>query len=120
MDNVFFWLTILIDVLGLATALCLGLYLVTRTPRGWVTWLAALTLWSLACFYLYNILAVTVPGASEIVGCKILPLELGGSKGQIQLSSVMLQENMADDPLGLSQKIFAAYWCNEVEMPPPA
>jgi GAF domain-containing protein len=56
-----FWLSTIISVTGLAVALCLGLYIVTRMPRGWLTWLAALTLWSLASFYLYNALAVTTP-----------------------------------------------------------
>ena len=56
-----FWLTTIVNVLCLAIALCLGLYVVTRTPRDWETWLAALTLWALAGFYLYNSLALTVP-----------------------------------------------------------
>ncbi len=62
MVDLLFWLTTLINVMGLAIALCLGLYIVTRTPRGWLTWIAALTLCSLAAFYLYNALSVTVPG----------------------------------------------------------
>jgi GAF domain-containing protein len=62
MVYLFFWLTTLINVIGLALALCLGLYVVTRTPRGRLTWIAALTLWSLAAFYLHNALAATVPG----------------------------------------------------------
>jgi GAF domain-containing protein len=61
-----FWLTTLINVIGLAVALCMGLYIVTRMPRGGVTWLSALTLWSLAGFYLYNSLAVAVPGSSAL------------------------------------------------------
>jgi hypothetical protein len=62
-----FWLTTLVNVIGLALALCLGLYIVTRTPRGWLTWLAALTLCSLAAFYLYNALSVTVPGNGALL-----------------------------------------------------
>jgi hypothetical protein len=62
-----FWLTTIANVLCLAVALCLGLYIVTRTPRGWITWLAGLTLWSLAAFYLYNILALTVPDSSALL-----------------------------------------------------
>jgi hypothetical protein len=61
-----FWLTTLINVIGLAIALCLGLYIVTRMPRGGVTWLAALTLWSLSGLYLYNALAVAVPGGKAL------------------------------------------------------
>lgn len=56
-----FWLATIVNVICLAIALCLGLYIVTRTPRGWRTWLAGLTLWSLAGFYLYSSLALTVP-----------------------------------------------------------
>jgi hypothetical protein len=58
----FFWLTTIANVICLAVSLCLGLYIVTRTQRGWETWLAGLMLWSLAGFYLYNCLALTVPG----------------------------------------------------------
>ncbi len=57
-----FWLTTIVNVLCLAIALCLGLYIITRTPRSWESWLAFLTLWFLAGFYLYNSLALTVPG----------------------------------------------------------
>lgn len=66
MTSFLFWLTTLTSVVGLAAALCMGLYIVTRTPRGGVTWLAALTLGSLAGFYLYNALAIAVPGSSAL------------------------------------------------------
>ena len=40
------WLTTFVCLLGLAASLCLGLYIITRTPRSRLSWLAALTLWS--------------------------------------------------------------------------
>ncbi len=63
----FFWLITIVNVACLAIALCLGLYIVTRTPRGWETWLASLTLWSTAGFYLYNSLALTVPANRAVL-----------------------------------------------------
>jgi hypothetical protein len=62
--DLFVWLTTTINAILLTIALCLGLYVVTRTLRGWVTWLAGLMLWSLAGFYLYNALAATTPAQS--------------------------------------------------------
>jgi GAF domain-containing protein len=60
------FLTTLINLLGLAICLCLGLYIVTRTPRSRISWLAALTLWSMACFYLHNTVAIHVPGSGVL------------------------------------------------------
>jgi hypothetical protein len=74
------WLTTIINAALLAMALCLGLYVVTRTLRGWVTWLAALMLWSLAGFYLYNALAVAAPAhkaLSWLRPCAVMALAFG-------------------------------------------
>lgn len=60
------FLTTLINLLGLAICLCLGFYVVTRTLRSRVSWLTALTLWSLACFYLHNTMAIHVPGSGML------------------------------------------------------
>jgi hypothetical protein len=57
------FVTTLINLVGLAVCLCLGFYVVTRTPRSRLSWLAALLLWSLAGFYLHNTMAVHVPGS---------------------------------------------------------
>jgi GAF domain-containing protein len=63
MIQVLAFLTTVINLLGLAICLCLGFYIVTRTPRSRISWLAALTLWSMACFYLHNTVAIHVPGS---------------------------------------------------------
>jgi hypothetical protein len=60
------FLTTLINLAGLAICLCLGFYIVTRTPRSRISWLAALTLWSMACFYLHNTMAIHVPGSGVL------------------------------------------------------
>jgi len=56
-------LTTLFDLAALAASLSLGLYLVTRSPRSRVSWLAALTLWCLALFFFHNALAINMPGS---------------------------------------------------------
>jgi len=50
----------------MAVCLCLGFYLVTRTPRSRLSWLAALLLWSLTGFYLHNTMAIHVPGSGML------------------------------------------------------
>jgi GAF domain-containing protein len=57
------FITTLINLFGLAVCLCLGFYIVTRTPRSRTSWLAALLLWSLTGFYLHNAMALHVPGS---------------------------------------------------------
>ncbi len=57
------FVTTLINLVGLAVCLCLGFYIVTRTPRSGTSWLAALLLWSLSGFYLHNTMALHVPGS---------------------------------------------------------
>lgn len=56
-------ITTLFDLVALAVSLSLGLYIVTRSPRGRVSWLAALTLWCLALFFFHNALAINMPGS---------------------------------------------------------
>ena len=56
--------TTLFDLVALAVSLGLGLYVVTRSPRSSVSWLAALTLWCLALFFFHNALAINMPGNS--------------------------------------------------------
>jgi hypothetical protein len=50
-----------VNLVGLAVTLSLGLYVVTRTLRSRLSWLAALTLWSLSCFFLHNALVISLP-----------------------------------------------------------
>lgn len=54
-------LTSLVDFLALAMSLWLGLYIVTRSPRSRVSWLAGLTLWSLAGYFLDSFLHINPP-----------------------------------------------------------
>ena len=56
--------TTLFDLVALAVSLSLGLYIVTRSPRSRVSWLAALTLWCLALFFFHNAVAINMPGNS--------------------------------------------------------
>src|SRR5512139_2258684 len=60
------FVTTLINLVGLAVCLCLGFYIVTRTPRSRLSWLAALLLWSLTGFYLHNTMAIHVPGSGML------------------------------------------------------
>ncbi|MGD8625795.1 MAG: hypothetical protein PVJ34_14750 [Anaerolineae bacterium] len=55
------WFATLINLVGLAVTLSLGLYLVTRTPRSRLAWLAALALWSTTAFSLHVTLILTWP-----------------------------------------------------------
>lgn len=59
-------LTTLVNLLSLAISLWLGFYIVTRSPRSRVSWLAALTLWSLMGFFLHNALAINLPGSTAL------------------------------------------------------
>ncbi len=47
-----FWTT-LVNLSALATALWLGFYIVTRSPRSLISWLGAMTFWSLCSLFLY-------------------------------------------------------------------
>jgi hypothetical protein len=60
------FLTTLINLIGLAVCLCLGFYIVTRTLRSRISWLAAFLLWSVAGFYLHNTMALHVPGSGML------------------------------------------------------
>lgn len=79
MVQLLFWLTTITNIAGLAISLCLSLYIVTRTPKSRRSWLAALTLWSLACLFCYNALSVVRPVGRTVawlrpVSIIVLPL----------------------------------------------
>jgi GAF domain-containing protein len=67
-------LTLWFNVLALAVSFCLGLYLVTRDLRNRSAWLAALTMWSLAAFFLNNALSIQVPESSLIPWLRMISL----------------------------------------------
>lgn len=54
------FISTLVNLLGLASSLWLGLYVLTRSPHSRISWLTALTLWSLTCFYFANALAINL------------------------------------------------------------
>lgn len=54
--------TSLLDFLALAASLWLGLYVVTRSPRSRVSWLAGLTLWSFSGYFFDSFMHLNPPG----------------------------------------------------------
>ncbi len=70
-------LTSIVNFLALAISLWLGFYLVTRSPRRRVSWLAALTLWSITCLFFNNLLHL------NIAPDEILPLWLTSFRGTV-------------------------------------
>ena len=54
-------ITIIVNFVFLITAVWLGVYLVTRSPRSLVAWLTGFTLWSLAGLFLNTLLALYPP-----------------------------------------------------------
>ncbi len=59
-------LTTFVNLFALAASLWLGFYIVTRSPHSDLSRLAALTLWSLSGFFLYNSVALNVPGSQAL------------------------------------------------------
>jgi hypothetical protein len=53
--------TSVVDLMALAASMWLGLYIVTRSPRSRVSWLAGLTLWSLSGYFLDSFLHLSPP-----------------------------------------------------------
>lgn len=53
--------TAFVNMVTLAVALWLGFYIVTRSPRSLISWLAALTLWALAGFFFYHAVSAQIP-----------------------------------------------------------
>lgn len=70
-------LTSIVNFLALAISLWLGFYLVTRSPRRQVSWLAALTLWSMTCLFFNNLLHL------NIAPDETLPLWLTSFRGTV-------------------------------------
>lgn len=70
-------LTSIVNFLALAISLWLGFYIVTRSPRRQVSWLAALTLWSMTSLFFNNLLHLNL--APE----ETLPLWLTSFRGTI-------------------------------------
>jgi len=60
-ERLLFALTSAIDFVCLAVSLWLGFYIVTRSPRSRVSWLASATLWSLSGSFLNSLTYIHVP-----------------------------------------------------------
>ena len=70
MLNLSTW-TWLIDFVALAASLWLGIYIVTRSPRSRVSWLAGLALWSLGGYFLDSFLHLHPPRSSSSTGGRV-------------------------------------------------
>lgn len=60
-----YYITNIVNAVGLALAVWLGIYLVTHSPRSTIAWLTGLTLWSVAGLYLNILLALNPPPMPE-------------------------------------------------------
>lgn len=66
------FLSTLVNLLGLASSLWLGFYVLTRSPRSHISRLAALTLWSLSTFFLHNALLINAPDSGILLWVRYL------------------------------------------------
>ena len=66
-DNALFALTSICNFICLVVSLWLGFYIVTRSPRSKVSWLASATLWALSGTFLNTLINIhTPPGISSL------------------------------------------------------
>ena len=66
--------TVVVNLIALAVAVWLGIYIVTRSPRSQIAWLAGLALWSIAGFFLNVLLALNPPPSPAEVPLWMRPL----------------------------------------------
>ncbi len=66
--------TVAVNLIALAIAIWLGIYVVSHAPRSAIAWLTGLTLWSIAGFFLNFLLAVNPPPSPAMVPWWALPL----------------------------------------------
>lgn len=57
----------LVNLLGLASSLWLGFYVLTRSPRSRISWLTALSLWSLSSYFFANSLSAYQPESEALL-----------------------------------------------------
>jgi hypothetical protein len=60
------YITIVVNLAALTVCLWLGLYLVTRSFHSRTAWLAAITVWSVASWFLRNVLQSSLPMQEEL------------------------------------------------------
>jgi hypothetical protein len=66
-NDLFYTLATSLNLLAAAVSLGFGFYIVTRSPRSRVSWLAALTLWAVASLFLHNTVAINVPESGVLL-----------------------------------------------------
>jgi len=66
--------TVIVNLIALAVAVWLGIYIVTRSPRSQIAWLAGLALWSIAGFFLNVLLALNPPPSPALMPLWMRPL----------------------------------------------
>jgi hypothetical protein len=66
--------TVVVNLIALAVAIWLGIYIVTRSPRSQIAWLAGLALWSIAGYFLNILLALNPPPSPALVPLWVRPL----------------------------------------------
>ena len=66
--------TVVVNLIALAVAVWLGIYIVTRSPRSQIAWLAGLALWSIAGFFLNVLLALNPPPSPALMPLWMRPL----------------------------------------------
>lgn len=66
--------TIVANFIALAVALWLGIYIVTRSPRSAIAWLAGFALWSIGGYFLNVLLALNPPPSPALLPLWMRPL----------------------------------------------
>ena len=66
--------TVVVNLIALAVSVWLGIYIVTRSPRSQIAWLAGLALWSIAGYFLNILLALNPPPSPALVPLWVRPL----------------------------------------------
>src|SRR4030095_16560226 len=66
--------TVVVNLIALAVAVWLGIYIVTRSPRSQIAWVAGLALWSIAGFFLNVLLALNPPPSPAMMPLWVRPL----------------------------------------------
>jgi hypothetical protein len=66
--------TVVINFIAMAVAVWLGIYIVTRSPRSGIAWLAGLALWSIAGFFFNVLLALNPPPSPALLPLWMRPL----------------------------------------------
>ncbi|RME48641.1 MAG: hypothetical protein D6791_02795, partial [Chloroflexi bacterium] len=90
-------LTALVNLLYMIAALWLGLYLVTRSPRSQLAWLAAITVWFLGVFFARNSLVVYFPRSMALR--RLQPLGLLGLPFWFHLTVLLRDEGIGRGPV---------------------